>query len=268
MNVAVVLPIYRNSFTNEESISLNHFNYFLNDYEVVVIKPISLNFFFDKISPSKVINFPDHYFRSVSDYSKLLLRREFYEAFVKYDYILIYQLDCLIFNDKLKHFCKLDYDYIGAPIFQRNRTKPIISRVGNGGFSLRRVQTFLDVLSTQRYIYKPVSFSKELFTVNIPDLVEWPIHKRLIKKIRILRAIRIGVEKYTKRYSLNEDLFWSDRAHLFYPDFKIASIEEGLRFSFDRHPRYCFEKNNQQLPFGCHAWAKWDRGFWEPYLIT
>ena len=61
--------------------------------------------------------------------------------------------------------------------------------------------------------------------------------------------------------------FWSDRAIYFYPEFKIATIDLALKFSFERFPRYCFERNHYHLPFGCHAWHKWDRSFWEPYLI-
>jgi hypothetical protein len=47
----------------------------------------------------------------------------------------------------------------------------------------------------------------------------------------------------------------------------VAPVEEALGFSFEREPRYCFERNGGRLPFGCHAWNRWDRPFWEPYLI-
>jgi hypothetical protein len=69
-------------------------------------------------------------------------------------------------------------------------------------------------------------------------------------------------------YSLNEDLFWSDRARLFQPKFKIAPLDMSLRFSFDAYPNVCFQQNGRRLPFGAHAWARWDREFWEPYLIS
>ena len=50
-------------------------------------------------------------------------------------------------------------------------------------------------------------------------------------------------------------------------EFSIAPFETALKFSFEVAPRQCFEMNNQSLPFGCHAWARYDRSFWEPYLI-
>ncbi len=63
------------------------------------------------------------------------------------------------------------------------------------------------------------------------------------------------------------DIFWSDEAVHYYPDFKIADVATGLRFAFEVSPRLCLERNQQQLPFGCHAWARYDRAFWEPYLL-
>ncbi|MBS1214713.1 MAG: uncharacterized protein H6R26_3330, partial [Proteobacteria bacterium] len=66
----------------------------------------------------------------------------------------------------------------------------------------------------------------------------------------------------------NEDHFWSDDAVRYVPGFKVASFETGLRFSFEVAPRLCFEMNGGRLPFGCHAWQKHDRTFWEPYLLT
>jgi len=32
--------------------------------------------------------------------------------------------------------------------------------------------------------------------------------------------------------------------------------------------RYCSGQNANRLPFGCHAWTRYDRDFREPYLLT
>jgi hypothetical protein len=47
----------------------------------------------------------------------------------------------------------------------------------------------------------------------------------------------------------------------------VASVDEALRFAFEAAPRECFERNGRRMPFGCHAWEKFDRGFWEPFLL-
>ena len=192
----------------------------------------------------------------------------FYEMFTDYEYVLIYQLDCLVFSDQLTESCHTDLDYIGAPWF-RSTTDPSkgFSRVGNGGLSLRKVEGFLRVIDSRRYVEQPVSYWKDLCLRRLNDIRGLAMPQRLIKKLRILRDLRRGVRWYMSEYTLNEDRFWSDRATLFDPDLKIAPKEVGLRFSFERFPRYCFEKNNRRLPFGCHAWTQYERTFWEPYLI-
>jgi hypothetical protein len=69
------------------------------------------------------------------------------------------------------------------------------------------------------------------------------------------------------QYRKNEDLFWGNRAQHYYSDFKIASVEQALQFAFESEPRASYEKLGR-LPFGCHAWPKYDREFWEPYLLS
>ena len=75
------------------------------------------------------------------------------------------------------------------------------------------------------------------------------------------------IQKEHTDYQYNEDLFWSLEAKRYYPNFKVSPPDIAVSFSFEVGPRYCFEKNNQTLPFGCHAWTKYDRRFWEPYLL-
>jgi hypothetical protein len=264
MQIAVLIPLYKDSITADEQISLRQLDYFLSAYQRIVVKPASLK----KTLPGcKIVDFSDHHFSSIAAYSKLLLSPFFYETFSSFEYILIYQLDCLVFSDNLVQWCKEGYDYIGSPLFQKNSVRPKFSRVGNGGFSLRKVKSFLKVLNSKRYIDEHVSFWKEFLFTHIPDLGEWVPSQRWQKKIKILRQARKGVEWYAGNYTLNEDLFWSDRARLFDLNFKIAPLEDALRFSFERNPRICFEKNNHQIPFGCHAWTKWDRAFYETYMM-
>jgi len=264
MKFAILIPRYRERLTQDEEISLNHFQHFLSGFETIVIKPHCL-----QLSSAKYpsVDFPNHFFTDIPAYSRLLLTPSFYERFIDYDFILIYQLDALVFSNDLLQFCQQGYDYIGAPIFQRYKQEPIFSRVGNGGLSLRRVRAFLEVLNSTRYTQEKVPILKQFFTASIPDLDEWPIARRWRKKLQILRSVRAGVEAYTQGYTMNEDLFWSDRARLFDPNFRIAPLRTALQFSFDKHPRFCYKHNDRQLPFGCHAWAKWDRAFWEKIIF-
>jgi hypothetical protein len=73
--------------------------------------------------------------------------------------------------------------------------------------------------------------------------------------------------KSDSRFEAHEDLFWSFDARRFLPEFRIASVEEALGFAFEVEPRQAFELAGGKLPFGAHAWARYDREFWEPYLL-
>ena len=59
--------------------------------------------------------FPAYYFQTVQTYSELCCQSSFYRTFKDYEFMMIYQQDCWVFEDKLDHFCSLGYDYIGAP---------------------------------------------------------------------------------------------------------------------------------------------------------
>ncbi len=296
MNTAILVPFYLPQISLDARLALQALARWLPAAPRFLLAPSGL----ELPLSWPAVHFPPEYFTSVAAYSRLLLSPAFYQAFAAYDYILIYQLDCFVFSDRLAEFCALGHDYIGAPLFKSD-TDPTLgfSRVGNGGFSLRKVSSFLRVLTSPH-----IPPWTKLFTHPFPDLavqrsprppdrapggkslfpspvqgegsgvgVSSPFPERregrgvgLSHRFRILRAARRGVRWYTQNYTLNEDLFWSDRARLFDPGFDIAPIPTALRFAFERFPRYCYEQNHHQLPFGAHAWPKHDRQFWEPFL--
>lgn len=265
--VAIVVPIYNPEVSQQEQIALQHLLVNLPNHHKIAIAPHGLNLS-KQFSDFELKIFPSDYFTSTSSYSKLLLSRSFYEAFQDYEYILIYQLDALVFSNTLTDWCSCDLDYIGAPWFKPNKgPSEGFSRVGNGGLSLRKVASFLRVLDPLRSAAISRPLWKQLLTIRLPDKDNYKGLDRLRKRLSIIRELRRGVSWYTANYGLNEDHFWSDRAVLFDSEFTVASVETGLQFAFEKFPRYCFEQNKYQLPFGCHAWAKWDPDFWEPYLL-
>lgn len=62
---------------------------------------------------------------------------------------------------------------------------------------------------------------------------------------------------------INEDLFFSSIVD---KNFKVAPIDTALQFAFERQVERCFELNKRQLPFGCHAWQRYNLEFWKPYI--
>ncbi len=148
---AVVIPYYTDELTINERISLDRVLHTLADYEIILVTPESLVIHLDIAKRLKRESFNDSYFSSVKGYNRLLLSECFYRRFVKYDYILIYQLDAYIISNQLNYFIELGYDYVGAPWLDGMRcaidlSLPSVWYVGNGGFSLRRVKAFIGAL--------------------------------------------------------------------------------------------------------------------------
>lgn len=146
---AVVIPFYTTKINEKERIALEQVSKVLNQYDRFFVAPENLKIM-DVGKMKGVERFPDSCFEGVDAYNRLMLSPDFYERFQQYDYILLYQLDAFVFSDKLTYFCDLDYDYIGAPwlegMYYFVEESRCIWNVGNGGFSLRRVKSCIDLL--------------------------------------------------------------------------------------------------------------------------
>ena len=148
---AVVVPYYHEKLTETEEISFrNCLDTFKGKYPIVLVIPERM-----KKSPYLPLDVlyepvPDGWLQSIDSYNQMMLSEAFYIRFIKYEYILIFQLDAFAFSDSLQSFCDYRYDYIGAPWLKGMRYLRSSERgvwfVGNGGFSLRRVEAFMTIL--------------------------------------------------------------------------------------------------------------------------
>mgnify|MGYP007070242710 CR=1 FL=1 len=224
IKVAVVIPTYRAELNEFEQISLAQCRKVLGKYPLVFVAPEGKIFPYFK-SSDIVVHFPQKFFESTKTYNEMMMSPFFYEAFLEFDYILIYQLDAFVFYDALEFFCSLGYDYIGAPVAYSSwycyRNGRRVPRVGNGGFSLRKVQT-----------------CHQLLTECTP-FSSW----------------HFFLENYY------EDAFFgfigiSDEA-----DFKTAPFFVAVRFAFDFYPER-FIRSTGKIPFGCHGWDKFGADFY------
>ncbi len=175
--VAIVIPIYRNSLDNFELASLSKcFGFWQEKFDIIFVKPDSLDIssIQSRFEASKVSSFDNSYFTNLSGYNRLMLSTEFYERFLGYQYIFIYQTDGYAFRDELEEWCKKGYDYIGAPWIPKERNNSSFYRhyvsarkslhnllrrpdrsgqyyqVGNGGVSLRRTGLFYSTTISDR----------------------------------------------------------------------------------------------------------------------
>jgi hypothetical protein len=207
----------------------------------------------------EVKEFKSSFFKGIDGYNKLLLSSKFYRVFDEYEYMLIYQTDAFVFRDDLDHWCSLGYDYIGAPWFQGwgiPTPDGKIIGVGNGGFSLRRINSVLKGLQSITYsdFRKYINGRRNL----VKSLVKQPFYW-------FLSLFGENVLYYHSTI-LFEDRVISDVIAVKNKDFKIPPAEEALQFSFEVNPRKLYEMNNYNLPMGCHAWLRYDPEFWKPHI--
>lgn len=265
----ILVPMYQTELTSEEEVSLASIRKHLSGYGICFVAPESLDLSLVVKDGESIERFADDKFSGIKGYNCLLKSRAFYERFDASEYILIAQLDCLIFSNNLDSWIGQGFDYIAAPWFRGFATdhKSGLWRVGNGGLSLRRVESYLRVLRQQ--VVSGSIYPRWGHCAWKPPVES--MEEGVYRKISALYGLnpfakQHSVEGELQRFPYNEDVFWAIEARKFDPLFRVASAEEGLSFAFEVSPRWSFEKTGGRLPFGCHAWARYDRDFWEEVL--
>jgi uncharacterized protein DUF5672 len=269
--VAVLIPVSaRTEMTADEEVSMRHLLHHLGHYDKYLIAPPGADFRWEGF---EVVRFSGRFFGSAFANDQLYYRPEFYRRFANYEYIMIYHLDALVFSDDLLQWCETGIDYIGPPWIHCSDAPWVKEpKVGNGGFTLIKIESALKVLHN-RYRVQPGKYWKEKLAPAwkaLQPIVE-PLRRLASKYLgaRVSRFIDQRVENLNKMGvdKLANDLFWGFEAEKYLPELRVADWRTGLRFAFEVGPKVCFELNQHKLPFGCHAWARYDRGFWEPYLL-
>ncbi len=271
--VAIVIPIYKAQADMNEEISFKRSLDVFASRQIVLLAPDGLNIsYYFEIAQKKnyeltVSYFPPYFFTDVSHYNQLMMSIDFYNRFVDWDYVLIYQLDAYVFYDKLDYWCLQRFDYIGAPWFENYQSYEDgcdLWTVGNGGFSLRKIPAFIDIL--KRKI--PVKSWEKL-----KDDYQISTLKGLSRMIAILQVLfRIAGYKNTINYwkkqcGDNEDFFWTVYLDKLGIGLKIPKAMQAVDFAFEQSPSYLFQINGNKLPFGCHAWHRYEyETFWEKYV--
>lgn len=267
--VAIVIPIYKKQPTQEELISLQQAIKILGNYSLILVCPNSLKIenYILNYDYFLVERFKDSFFKSIDGYNKLMMSKQFYHRFFNYEYILIYQLDAYVFRDELEYWCKLNFDYIGAPWFVDTKIPvkdQVLYGIGNGGLSLRKVKSHYNALSF---------FAIHFFLKSLYESYTQYLESNLNKFSRIKFFItsyltRVFFIKNSKYFSikLNEDKYWCLVVPKINLNFKVAPIEVGIKFSFEENPDILYAMNKNELPFGCHAWARYNKEFWSQFI--
>jgi hypothetical protein len=265
--VAIVVALSnRSNLTHSEEISLKHLRHFLGGYDKYVVAPESLDVDFPDFG---IKRFDDSFFGSIQAHIRLLFNPEYYQAFSDYKFMLTYHLDALVFSDELEKWCDMDYDFIGPP-WVKHQDSPYAGnpryegKVGNSGFSLKKVSSFLEIFASKQYGIDVEEYWRKYHAHrNLSHRLFYYPKKQMM---RLRRYNNVSWDMAT--WNRSEELFIVERASYYNPGFRIAPLDQALKFGFECVPRHCFELNDRKLPFGCHAWERYDREFWEPYLLA
>lgn len=206
--VQVVIPVYKERLSGREEASfLNNLSR-LERYEQLLLAPegLNLDYYLERGPGLGVQRVKGEWLgaNGVAGYNRMMLSKEFYALFANTEYILICQTDAWIFDDRLEEWCQKGYDYVGAPwpkrpiynlwpvrlvlklrkaLWGRRRVlmrQDYFERVGNGGLSLRRIDSFLSV--ADRYqatieLFKTshgIVYNEDWFWSLIPQEFRYP----------------------------------------------------------------------------------------------
>lgn len=263
-NVAVVIPIYKpfSELSDNEVKTLLQVRNVLSERDIFYVCPsqIDTTSYLKLLDPLKgrTLCLADRYFGSLERSNRLLVSQAFYKHFVNYDFILIHHLDAWVFSDQLDYWCNQDIDYVGAPWFEGKKDPVFPLRfigVGNGGFSLRRVSSFIRITSDRHFILVHFLIYQ---TYRFLEGHHYQTLRRFLGINLLMRMMRENIGY--------EDEFWGLIVPRHFRWFKVAHPEVALKFSFEVMPEVLWRLNDYQLPFGCHAWERYDPIFWKAFI--
>lgn len=207
----------------------------LSEYKKIIDSELSSN---DKFTFSR-ISFDKKYFQNSDAYNKFCIDYNFYKTFYDYKYIFMYQLDCYLFKDNIEEWCDKNYDFIGSPILSEysgwkdNNDIIWVPKVGNGGFGLRKISTFMEITDPNGEL---MQYFKDIYGQPLYDL---------------------------KKFNQEDKYFYN--IFRYYWEANILSWKEACKFGLDMTPELLenyLGKIDINDIMGCHAWPKNIR-FWK-----
>ncbi len=263
VSVVVLIIAHKSDLENLEIVSLQQCYKVLGNHPIRVVCPKGLkvdsyrdavpNVEFDFINPKWQKNY--------RRFNRFKIHPFLYKRYREYDFMLTYELDAFVFKDELEDWCTRGYDYIGAPFWLGDEADKQTSNasVGNGGFSLRRIESMLRVTNSFRWVESPVHVARKFFLKKR----QWPLGAIWFL---LNSTILNNTFSLFNTWQRHEDVFWGVMVSPLFSWFRVAPPEEAARFSFEEEPRQLYADNNGELPFGCHAWHKIDFDFWQPFI--
>jgi hypothetical protein len=238
LSCAVLIPLYKENFSEFERTNINISLFHLRNENIFFIAPENLNLakYEAEFKEVKIKRFENKYFKSISDYSRLMLDPKTYITFDSFSHILICQTDAIILHSDLNYWLNKPYDFIGAPwpngyeIKLKTNQIPIEDGVlcktfvGNGGLSLRNIKGCLNLMNEFEDIHS-----------------EW---------------VNIGHA---------EDLFFGFCGQIS-NEFRLPNLMNAAKFSHETNSEFLYKLIGNKLPFGAHGFDKYKNIYVEKYI--
>jgi hypothetical protein len=193
----------------------------------------------------------------IKAYNRMMISPLVFNALEGYTHMLLHEPDAIVLRDEIDYWCNQPFDYIGAPWFEGWATPT----VGNSGFSFHRLAASRRITASWLRWHPYRTVAKDLvqgFRGN---------RKRLSRGLVGLGSggLLRGAHKLFDNHC---DIFWSVIVPKVDTTFRIPAVDIALRFAWEALPSRCMEMCRGSLPFGIHAWAKYDYGFLMPHLLS
>jgi hypothetical protein len=261
----VVVPIHKHGPTPPEVVSLRQLGRCLGNRIIAVLAPggLDLSCYREMIPLDNIIRVNPKSMASIQAYNRLMISPAFFSSFSGFTHVLIHEPDAIVLRDDLDFWCELPFDYVGAPWFEGRKDASYDSSlegVGNFGLSLHNLEGSDRVLHSRKRWYPEAARE---FAANARGRRE-RIRRECIAILNGGGTLR-GAHKLYKGHC---DVFWCEIVPRVFPDYRIAPIDVAMNFSWEVQPRRCFALCNGQMPFGMHAWARYDLDFLAPKLLA
>lgn len=211
----VVVPVYRPALSERERASLAQTARVLGSRPIVLLHPSDVDVTgitaeFPSVRPLAVSAEWLGRRNGIAGYNRMMLSEAFYELFADTEYILVCHTDAWIFRDELDLWRGRGYDCVAAPwvrrrvydlpllrnylAWRRRRAQRrgetlrqcLYGRIGNGGLSLRRVDSFRRACRqyaavAERFLAEPHHLHNEdVFWALVPQDFRYPSQREAL----------------------------------------------------------------------------------------
>ena len=190
----IVIPTHKEKLDGNDELSFKRcIDVFGGKREIKLVVPNSIDtkYYEQYGDVIKIYKVNDKWLSSIKEYNYMCCNIDFWSLFKDYDYVLIYQTDCWVFDDRLDYFMGLDYDWYGAP------WPHLKDKVGNGGFFFFFFSKMLSI--AQKYTYKSDSIE------GVEDTWFCVTHSDELNICDLHTACNFSIENITNKYLTEVD---------------------------------------------------------------